>query len=190
MGWGDVRYDIYIGIMWIGTGSFSVVRCGRRHSGEFNQKKNDLAGRNLCGSTTFFVFAGNWIPVEMDWFPLNFWKYGSHGQNRQCTVCEEPFGMEWKFFWSCFWLLSLVWLMDIGRELGDGGKSASQQDVFGSLRQCVCGQFKKHHETSWCKEKLFVFIAGVECHKTTEQHCPRPETMLFHSFTSFPFNTS
>lgn len=57
---------------------FTLVLCGLaleafrlsvaagRHSGEFSQKKNDLVGRNLCGSTAFFVFAGNWIPVEMD----------------------------------------------------------------------------------------------------------------------------
>ena len=60
--------------------------------------------RNLCGSTTFFVFAGNWIPVEMDWFPLNFWKYGSHGQNRQRDFC---------YSWLCY---DFPW--DTGKKTG------------------------------------------------------------------------
>ena len=240
MRWGNVHDDMRIGFMWVGIGGFSFVSCCWCHSGELNKEKNHLSGRNFCSSTAFFVFTGNGIPVEVEWFPLNFWKYGYYSKNRKCDFCHTRLcdDFHWhtgkknggKLYpsmvcggickicfqtWSdvfmcglCSHLLCAKNLLVWGRNFSvfifgfcpwsglwilAGNQGMAENTHCNRMRLDHCGSLslvclKKHHEISWCNGKLLVLITSIECHKSTEQHCPSPKTMLFHHVHLFSFH--
>ena len=151
---------MWFDFVWIGTGGFSAVHGCRCHSGKFIQKKNDLAGRHICGCSACSVFSGNRDLAGMWEFPASFRKNEYFGAGKQHTLyCA----------WLCFSLAGHT-----GKK--NGGKPDTAM-VCGWLHK-ICFEARANvpdgrvwvyalfgKQRSVCGRNLSIFVSG-SCDRT------------------------